>query len=119
VLRDHLGAGPRPVRAYFRDLARAIDAPWDMSAGGDLGFPGVQGRRTLKVRLGNAFMSRLQVAATRDRDVSRAFMRVAGLVDPPTALTRLPVLSRVLWQARNRGSTASQDDSHSSTRRVQ
>ncbi|MFI9811261.1 FAD-dependent oxidoreductase [Saccharothrix variisporea] len=102
VLREHLRHGPRPVRRYFRDLARAIDAPWDMSAGGDLGFPGVQGRRTLKVRMGNALMSRLQVAATRDSDVSRAFMRVAGLVDPPTALMRLPVLSRVLWQARTR-----------------
>jgi hypothetical protein len=48
------------------------------------------------------FMSRLQVAATRDTDVSRAFMRVAGLVDPPTALMRMPMISRVLWSARNR-----------------
>lgn len=100
VLRDHLQRGPRPVARYFRDLAKAIDAPWDMSAGGDLGFPGVQGKRGLKTRLGNVFVSRIQAAATRDSDVSLAFMRVAGLVDPPTALMRLPVIWKVLTTRR-------------------
>ncbi|WP_045743719.1 FAD-dependent oxidoreductase [Actinoplanes rectilineatus] len=103
VLRDHLRRGPgAPSRAYFRDLAAAIDAPWDMSAGGDLGFPGVRGRRTLKVRMGNTIMPRLQAAATRDAEVSRAFMRVAGLVDPPAALMNLPLMSRVLRPSRHR-----------------
>jgi len=47
TLRRHLERGiePRP-RRWFRDLARVVDVPWDMSAGGDLAFPGVQGRRT-------------------------------------------------------------------------
>jgi 2-polyprenyl-6-methoxyphenol hydroxylase-like FAD-dependent oxidoreductase len=102
VLRDHLQRGPRPTRQYFQDLAKAIDAPWDMSAGGDLGFDGAQGRRTLKTRLGNAFMARLQVAATRDSEVSLAFMRVAGLVDAPSALMSLPMISRVLRSSRAR-----------------
>lgn len=102
VLRDHLQRGPRPTRQYFQDLAKAIDAPWDMSAGGDLGFAGAQGRRTLKTRLGNAFLARLQVAATRDSEVSLAFMRVAGLVDAPSALMSLPMISRVLRSSRAR-----------------
>jgi len=102
VLRTHLRRGPVSSRAYFRDLARAVDGPWAMSAGGDLGFPGVRGRRTLKVRMGNRFMPRLQAAATSDAVVSRAFMRVAGLVDPPTALMGLPLLSRVLWPSAHR-----------------
>jgi flavin-dependent dehydrogenase len=97
VLRQHLAQGARQSRTFFQDLSRAIDAPWDMSAGGDLGFPEVVGRRTLKVRMGNAFMPRLQAAATRDSEVSRAFMRVAGLVDPPQALMRPGIISRVFW----------------------
>ncbi|PNG23813.1 FAD-dependent oxidoreductase [Streptomyces cahuitamycinicus] len=96
VLRRHLEQGaPRP-HAFFRDLAKVIDAPWEMSAGADLGFPGVEGNRTLKVRVGNAYIPRLQAAAAHDGKLSAAFLRTAGLVDPPQALMRPGVVSRVL-----------------------
>ncbi|MFI7024168.1 FAD-dependent oxidoreductase [Micromonospora sp. NPDC049900] len=100
TLRSHLRAGRPPApHAFFTDLARAIDAPWDISAGGDLDFPGVEGRRTLKVRIGNAYMARLQYAATRDPEVTNGFMRVAGLMDPPEALMRPAMVRRVLRHA--------------------
>jgi 2-polyprenyl-6-methoxyphenol hydroxylase-like FAD-dependent oxidoreductase len=97
VLRGQVAQGrpPRP-RAYFRDLAAVIDAPWDMAVGGDLGFPGVVGKRTFKVRMGNFYLPRLQRAAARDPKLSDAFLRAAGLVDPPQALLRPGVISRVL-----------------------
>ncbi|KUL41527.1 FAD-dependent oxidoreductase [Actinoplanes awajinensis] len=97
VLRDYLEQGAGDPRRYFRALAKTLDGAWDMSAGGDLAFPDVAGRRTPQVRLGNAFMRRMQVAATRDRVVAAAFVRVAGLVDAPQAMMRPRVLSRVLW----------------------
>ncbi|HEX4729397.1 MAG TPA: hypothetical protein VH298_16435 [Jatrophihabitans sp.] len=101
VLRKHLGLGQPPQpRAFFKDLSAVIDAPWDMAAGGDLGFPGVQGKRTLKVRMGNSYIPMLQSAAARDARLSDAFLRAAGLVDPPQALMRPGVISRVLRQAR-------------------
>jgi hypothetical protein len=43
-----------------------VDVPWDIAVGGDLVFPGVQGRRTLKVRLVNAYLARLHAAAAHD-----------------------------------------------------
>jgi 2-polyprenyl-6-methoxyphenol hydroxylase-like FAD-dependent oxidoreductase len=97
VLRTHLEKGrpPRP-QEFFRDLSDVIDAPWDMAVGGDLGFPGIKGRRTLKVRMGNLYVPRLQAAAAHDGVLSAAFLRAAGLVDPPTALMRPAVMSRVL-----------------------
>lgn len=102
LLRQHLADGPpRPAR-YFRDLARLIDVPWDMSAGADLGFSGVQGRRTLKTRMGNAYIPRLQAAAVTDGTLTGAFLRAAGLVDPPQALMRPGVISRVLLSRRRR-----------------
>ncbi|EME62769.1 FAD-binding monooxygenase, partial [Amycolatopsis decaplanina DSM 44594] len=55
-----------------------------------------EGRRTLKVRMGNAYMSRLQYAATKDAEVAGAFMRVAGLMDPPESLMRPAMMRRVL-----------------------
>ncbi|MFJ5925605.1 FAD-dependent oxidoreductase [Kitasatospora sp. NPDC092948] len=96
VLRKHLAAGvPRPA-AFFADLAKVINGPWDMATGADLGFDGVQGRRTLKVRLGNLYIPRLQAAAVGDGSLSTAFLRAAGLVDPPQALMKPQVMSRVL-----------------------
>ena len=50
TLRRHLGQGTEPQpRRWFRDLSRVVDVPWDMSAGGDLAFPGVPGHRTFKM----------------------------------------------------------------------
>jgi len=96
TLRSHLmrGAAPRP-QAYFRDIAKAVDVPWDMAAGGDLAFPGVEGERTVKVRMGNAYLARLLTAAVNDSDLTSAFLRVAGLIDPPQALMRPSLAVRV------------------------
>ncbi|MBM2620091.1 FAD-dependent oxidoreductase [Actinoplanes sp. LDG1-06] len=100
TLRDHLrrGEAPDPLR-FMTDMAKAVDTPWDISAGGDLDFPGVEGERTLKVLVGNAYMARLQYAATRDEAVTDGFMRVAGLMDPPEALMRPAMMLRVLRHA--------------------
>jgi 2-polyprenyl-6-methoxyphenol hydroxylase-like FAD-dependent oxidoreductase len=98
VLARHLADGTPDPAGYFRDLARVINAPWDMSAGADLGFKGTKGRRTLKVWMGNLYMPRLQAAAVTDGSLSAAFLRAAGLVDPPQALLRPSVVSRVLFR---------------------
>jgi 2-polyprenyl-6-methoxyphenol hydroxylase-like FAD-dependent oxidoreductase len=79
-LQRHAALGPR---RWFRDLARVVDVPWDIAVGGDLAVPGVQGRRTLKVRLANAYLARLHAAAAHDASLASAFVRVAGLVAPP------------------------------------
>lgn len=100
TLRDHLRQGrpPQPQK-FFKDIARVIDTPWEISAGGDLDFPQVEGRRTLKVRFGNAYLARLRYAATKDAEVTNGFMRVAGLIDPPQALMRPGMMWRVLRHA--------------------
>jgi len=99
TLRDHLRRGTPSPGPFLADIAKVIDVPWEISAGGDLDFPGVEGRRTLKVKVGNAYMARLQYAATKDPKVTEGFMRVAGLVDPPEALMRPAMLARVLRHA--------------------
>ncbi|MBB5870065.1 2-polyprenyl-6-methoxyphenol hydroxylase-like FAD-dependent oxidoreductase [Allocatelliglobosispora scoriae] len=100
ALRDRLRLGTPPAPLDFlADIARVIDVPWEISAGGDLDFPGVEGRRTLKVRMGNAYIARLQYAATKDPKITDGYMRVAGLIDPPTDLMRPAMLVRVLRHA--------------------
>ncbi|WP_033774789.1 FAD-dependent oxidoreductase [Salinispora pacifica] len=108
-LREHLRspAAPEP-RRFFADLARIIDVPWDISAGGDLDFPEVEGDRPLKIRVANAYLGRLRYAATRDAQVTDAFMRVAGLMDPPQALMRPGIALRVLRHSLRRSSSGAQ-----------
>jgi hypothetical protein len=110
ALRRHLERGTRPQpRRLFGELARVVDVPWDIAGGGgvqpsEVGVdqphlhrataldaregPGVQGRRTVKVRLVNAYLARLHAAAARDARLAAAFLRVAGLVAPPESLLR-------------------------------
>ncbi|WP_026314120.1 FAD-dependent oxidoreductase [Actinomadura flavalba] len=99
ALRDRLRKGDAEPAGFLSDVARVIDAPWEVSAGGDLDFPGVEGHRTTKIRVGNAYVARLQYAATKDARLTEAFMRVAGLMDPPTALMRPRTVARVLRHA--------------------
>jgi 2-polyprenyl-6-methoxyphenol hydroxylase-like FAD-dependent oxidoreductase len=101
ALRRHVRRSSTPEpRAFLRDIARIINHPWEISTSGDLDFPEVLGDRPLKVRIGNSYMARLQHAATKDAAVTNAFFRVAGLIDPPTALMRPGLVARVLWQSR-------------------
>ncbi|GAA3440137.1 FAD-dependent oxidoreductase [Kutzneria kofuensis] len=101
ALREHLRGGGG-AGEFFARLAKVVDVAWDISTGGDLDFPAVEGRRTVKVRVGNAYLARVQYAATKDADVTAAFMRVAGLIDPPQALMRPSMMVRVLRHAMRR-----------------
>jgi 2-polyprenyl-6-methoxyphenol hydroxylase-like FAD-dependent oxidoreductase len=101
TMRQHLHSGAVPVpQDYFRDLARdAIDATWEMTNTVDLSFPGVKGERPFKVRFGNKFLKKVQVAATRDGKVTAAYFKAAGLVNRPESLMRPGFILRVLWRS--------------------
>ncbi|OKI23464.1 FAD-binding monooxygenase [Nocardiopsis sp. TSRI0078] len=112
VLRDHLRDGARITpAAFFRATARALDPAWSIAVGGDLAFPGVQGRRTPMVRFVNAYLDRLRHAAHGDARLSEAFLRVIGLVDPPQRLLAPASALRVL-----RTRTASDEDRNEPSR---
>ena len=98
ALRKHLlrGAAPRP-RRFFKDIAKIINVAWDIAAGGDLGFPGVEGKRTLKVKIGNYYNGKVIGAAMVDPTITDLFFRVACFIDPPSAMFRLSTLRKVFW----------------------
>ncbi|HSK89863.1 MAG TPA: hypothetical protein VK875_00990 [Euzebyales bacterium] len=104
TLGDHLQRHPVPrPRRFFREIARVIDTPWEMAIGADLAFPGVQGRRTRKLRMANAYITRLHAAAARDAGLANAFVQVSGLVERPESLMRPGVVLRVLLRSRTPG----------------
>jgi 2-polyprenyl-6-methoxyphenol hydroxylase-like FAD-dependent oxidoreductase len=97
ALRDCLrdGAGQLGQR-FFRFAAKLVDIPWGIAVGADLRFPEVEGPRTPKVRMVNAYLARLHVAAGSDPVLGRAFLRVVNLIDPPEHLMRPELAFRVM-----------------------
>jgi 2-polyprenyl-6-methoxyphenol hydroxylase-like FAD-dependent oxidoreductase len=115
TLRDRLRSETTPsTRSVLRALARVIDAPWELAIGADLSVPEVPGPRPPRRRFANGYVRRLQAGAASDPELSRAFVRVTGLIDPPEALLRPATALRVLRpRMRATGRTAA----HAATRR--
>ena len=111
TLRRHLRRHGRPRHPDLqRDLVRATDVAWSMSRGADLAFPGVDGASTAGTRIVGAYVTRVHAAAAVDAAVGRAFMRVSGMVAPPSALLRPDVAARVLWRGAGRSRPWTSDD---------
>jgi 2-polyprenyl-6-methoxyphenol hydroxylase-like FAD-dependent oxidoreductase len=107
-LRRRLAAGPGlpdPL-AYLRAVAKIVASPWASAAGGDLAWPGVEGRKTRMTRIMNAYLARLMAGMLLDPRITLGFLRVAGMVDPPTRLLRPGMVVRVLRASRRLARTA-------------
>jgi flavin-dependent dehydrogenase len=99
-LRTCLHAGTANLtRRYFTGVTRIVDVPWDITVGADLRFPEVAGRRTGKVKLLNAYLSRLHRAAQTDAVVGETFLKVANFLIRPERLVSPGMLLRV-WRGR-------------------
>ncbi|MDN5914530.1 MAG: FAD-dependent monooxygenase [Pseudonocardia sp.] len=87
ILRTQLtGSTAVDPRAFHRATARVCAAAWGVATRSDLAMPEVDGRRPVWTRLLDDYVRRVQLAAHHDPVVARAFMRVANLTDPPSAL---------------------------------
>jgi 2-polyprenyl-6-methoxyphenol hydroxylase-like FAD-dependent oxidoreductase len=97
VLRSCLRRGDRHLaRRFFRSAAKPIDTAWRMAVGSDLTLPQVQGPRPLAVRLVNAYIHRLLVAAEHDPVVAARFLRVSAFLDKPARLMTPSIVVRVI-----------------------
>jgi flavin-dependent dehydrogenase len=104
ILREHLQYGvPQPL-VFAKDVAAALDVPWNMAAGADLRLAGVDGACSADVEVGAALLARVRAAATRDPVLTRALLRVTGLLDSPETLMTADIVARALgpgrWPAR-------------------
>ena len=87
---DNLG------RRFFQRAAPVLDTPWMLAAGNDLRLTKPDapvGRATKFVRW---YMDRLHRVARTDVMVATAFLRVAGLLEPPGSLFKPALAIRVL-----------------------
>lgn len=87
ALRDCLTIGDADLpRRYFRSSAKPIGVAWQMVAGSDLAFPGVEGRRSRLMRVTTRLVDWALTACESDAVVATRFFRVNGLIDHPVRL---------------------------------
>lgn len=92
--------GPRFVRAYYKRAGRAVDAPWQISAGGDFAFPQTKGPKAPGTDLMNAYLNKVFQAAHTSRPVAHRVLEVTALLEPPTVLLRPRFVAAVLRATR-------------------
>lgn len=101
ALRDCLNCGDQKLPQRFSTAAaKVVRVAWQMAAGSDLAFPGVEGKRTPMIRLTNWYTDKLLAAAETDPYVAEKFIRAAGFIDPPTVLIHPSVLRRIAFSRR-------------------
>jgi hypothetical protein len=97
ALAEVLTAGSQSLaQRFFHAAAHVIDIPWQIALGSDFQNPRVEGKRTAQTRFINWYIGKLYRAAEHDAMLAAAFLEVANLTNPPSALLR-PVIIRRVW----------------------
>lgn len=106
VLGDCLRSGDAGLpHRFHRAAAKPIRVAWQTAVGSDLALPEVQGRPSLSMRLTNVYTDRVLKAAEVDALVTRDFLRVVGMLAPPSQLMHPAFVARVVRGQRRRTAT--------------
>jgi len=84
------------AKTFFKRILNIKDKLWQMSTDEDFRFPETTGTRPFGIGISNKFVSQLHRATNSDETVCYAFLRVMGLLDPPTKLMRPKMLWKIL-----------------------
>jgi len=96
-LREQDGS---PWKQLFRETAKIIDTPWTIAVGADLAYPEVEGKRSIVGNLLGRYVRALRRGAVHDPHLGYAFLRVAQLLDDPSALLKPSLALRTLRASR-------------------
>ena len=85
--------------AFFRQAAKVVDIPWQLTVGEDFRFPETTGPKPPGTDFINAYVAQVHRATHTDTVVYGAFLKVMNLVAPPASLFAPGILRRVLRAA--------------------
>ncbi|MFJ6718754.1 NAD(P)/FAD-dependent oxidoreductase [Streptomyces sp. NPDC091259] len=89
ALLRHGLADPDFSSTVQRRIGRVVQAPWDITTGQDIRFPGATGpRASLAGRLTHRYVDRLSSTAMSRPKATKALFDVMSLAEPPTRLFR-------------------------------
>lgn len=88
--------GHRLAKVYFKRIQKIKNKLWSMSTSEDFRFPETTGNRPFGIDITNKYVSMVHKAAITDEKVSKAFLKVMGLIDPPAKLFSPMMLWRIL-----------------------
>lgn len=95
ALHESLAAGGARIwQRFFKHASTVVNNAWEIATGSDLKIPGVEGKRTGKIRFVNWYMGKLLKAAQQDPEVTAAFYRVLNFEEAPPQLMH----PRTLWR---------------------
>lgn len=95
-LREDGDLSTLPLR-FQRRLAKMVSNAWLMATGEDLRYPGTEGKRpNAAIRLTQRYLDRVQRAMPSDNDITKAFIQVMNLRQPPTSLLHPKIAWKVL-----------------------
>ncbi len=83
-------------RRFHSRFGRILDGVWMQTTSEDLRFPQAEGKRAWWLGLANAYTARVYELSRTDPVVSRAFLEVMHLMQPPISLLRPAIVRRVL-----------------------
>jgi 2-polyprenyl-6-methoxyphenol hydroxylase-like FAD-dependent oxidoreductase len=89
-------AADQMARLYFKRTKKIIDNIWQLATGEDFRFAETIGKRPPAINFINKYVARVHKAALSDEVVCGAFLKVMGLLKPPTSLFHPKILWRVL-----------------------
>ena len=97
LLDECLSKGKQNLsRRFFKSIRNVTGITWQIGSTNDLSLPQVEGKRDFITRMIGGWINRVQKAATIDSDIAERFIRVAALLDPPSALLSPRFAWRVL-----------------------
>jgi 2-polyprenyl-6-methoxyphenol hydroxylase-like FAD-dependent oxidoreductase len=87
-------------RPFFRQAAKAVDIPWQLTVGEDFRYPETVGKKPPFTDMINAYVVKIHRATQRDPVVYTQFLKVMNLMEPSTRLMSPGFMWRVFMNGR-------------------
>ncbi|MBW7881460.1 MAG: FAD-binding monooxygenase [Caldilineaceae bacterium] len=82
------------ARPFFKEIAKIVDIPWQLSVGEDFRFPETEGKKAPGTDLINFYVEKVHRATQVDTTVYQQFLQVMNLLAPPSSLMK----PRMMWR---------------------